>query len=88
MTALVPVSRQPKAPLLDGMARLIDICGVQCRRKQFDSGVEADLYSLQKDWGALLGDWAVIQNDLSVASSRFVEEMEGIKARLLEGSDQ
>lgn len=87
MTALVPVSRQPKAPLLDGMARLIDICGVQCRRKQFDSGVEADIYTLQKDWVALLGDWDVIQNDFSVVSTRFVKEMEGIKARLPGGSD-
>ena len=88
MTALVPVSRQPKAPFLDGMARLIDIWGVQCRHRRFHSGTEADVYSLQKDWEALFGDWVIVRRDISLASGHFVDEMERLKASISEPCDQ
>jgi hypothetical protein len=89
MTALVPISRRPKAPFLDGMARLIDISGVQRKSKRFDTANEADMYALQTDWAALIGDWFVLRRDISSAGSHFVGQMEKMMKELpSEGSDR
>lgn len=80
MTALVPLSRRSKAPFLNGMARLIDIGGSLRRYKRFDSGHEADTYSLQKDWEVLWSDWVVVHEDMWTATRHFLEEMEEVSA--------
>lgn len=80
MSALVRIPRQSKAPFLDGMARLIDVGGRLRRHKRFDSGFEADVYALQRDWDAIQRDWDRVRQDVYIATVEFVAEMEGVKA--------
>ena len=76
MAALVPVSRRPKAPFLDGMVRLIGVGGSLRRFRRFESDHEADLYSLQKDWEVLWNDWVVVHEDMYTTTRLFLKEME------------
>ena len=80
MSASLHVQHQPRAPLLDGMARLIDLGGNYCGYKLFKSSGEADLYVLQKDWEAIWGDWEIVWRDFHLGTCRFVEEMEAATA--------
>jgi len=76
VSASIHMQHQPKAPFLDGMARLIDLGGNFCKYKSFKAGGEADLYVLQKDWEAIWGDWEIVWHDFYLGTCKFAEEME------------
>ena len=78
MSGLARIPRRPKAPLLDGMARLVDLGTKLNRCKPFDSAVEADKFALQRDWEKIVNDGYIISLDAAIVTEKFVQEMENL----------
>lgn len=75
MSSLVRAIPRPKAPLLDGMVRLVSIGKSSAVYRRFGSGIEADLFAIQSDWDALHSDWRMIRNDYQIATKKYIEEL-------------
>ena len=72
MTGLVRILPRPRAPFLDGMARLVDVGSTLGAHKRLDSATAADLYALQTDSEALRGDWSKVRQDARIATEEFI----------------
>ncbi len=72
MTGLVRILPRPRAPFLDGMARLVDIGSTLGAHKRLNSPTAADLYALQMDSEALRGDWSIVRQDALFAKEEFI----------------
>ena len=76
MSGLVHIPRRPKAPLLDGMARLVDLGTKLTKKRRFKTAKEADAFAIQSDWNAILNDWNIICQDAALAYDDLRKSME------------
>lgn len=76
MNGLERIPRRPKAPLLDGMPRLIYIGPKLTKKKGFKTAREADAFAIQSDWNTILKDWDIICQDAILSYDRFRKSME------------
>lgn len=73
-------------PLLDGMARLVDLRVAEPYR-HLKTGAKADIFALQNDWEMVVNDWKMVCQDAVVAHDKLVESMESVTASKL-GQDE
>lgn len=75
MNGQMHIPRRPKEPLLDGMARLVDIGTKLTKKKRFKTAREADAVAIQSDWNAIVMDWHKICRDATLVYDSFLKSM-------------